>query len=248
VSSGRFFIDAEHIRGDTACLTGDEHYHLSQVLRKKRGERIILFDAEGHTFKARITKVGPEKTHVAILDVTQGRKGLQIGLGQCLLKSHKMEWIIQKGTELGLTDLFPLQSARSIVRPEAGREKKMARWRRIALEAVKQSGRPDIPQIHEPLSLEGFLDREPVQEEECLFLSESGGDPLNGIIRRSEDRRRPRSVILLCGPEGGWTKEEEKNILGSGFHAVSLGSYILRAETAALSAMAIVSHFWSRST
>ena len=247
MSSGRFFIDAEHIRGDTACLTGDEHYHLSQVLRKKKGERIFLFDAEGRTFKARITKVEPEKTHVSIMEVTQGRKGLRIGLGQCLLKSHKMEWIIQKGTELGLTDLFPLQSARSIVRPEAGREKKTARWRRIALEAVKQSGRPDIPQIHGPVSVESFLKCEPGREEERLFLSESGGDPLKAIIRRKEDSRWPRSVLLLCGPEGGWTKEEEKNILGSGFFAVSLGPYILRAETAALSAMAIVSHFWNRS-
>jgi 16S rRNA (uracil1498-N3)-methyltransferase len=247
VSSGRFFVPRENIHGDSAFIDGDEHFHLSQVLRKKAGARALLFDSEGRWYQAKIRAVEAGKTHFTILGISEVRHGLRLGLGQSLLKSDKMEWIIQKGTELGLTDFFPLQSERSIVRPDANRDKKMSRWRRITREAVKQCGRSGIPHIHSPDTVPHFLRSALVPGDEWFFLSERGGLPLHKIIRDRDSLQPPESVLLLCGPEGGWTNGEEKNILGFGFQAVSLGPIVMRAETAALTALAIVSHFWSRS-
>ena len=248
MTSERFYIHSQDIRKGKARLYGDEHHHLSRVLRKKAGDRCILFDREGHFFNAEIDVIKPEETLLNITGSGVQPSVLRLSLGQSLLKSSRMDWIIQKSTELGLDEFSPIESERSVVRLDKISQSKITRWERIALEAVKQSGRPGIPRIHRPVSLKNFLVSGTSSSEERYFLSEREGMPLHKIIREMENDSIPGSVIILCGPEGGWTNIEEKNILGSGFRAVSLGPTVLRAETAALSALAIVSHFWSRST
>lgn len=248
MTSERFYIHNQDIGNGKARLVGDEHHHLTRVLRKKAGDRCILFNNEGRFFNAEIEAIKPEETLLHIIDSSIRESGLRLSLGQSLLKSGRMDWIIQKSTELGIYEFFPVESERSVVRQDTISKNKIMRWERIALEAVKQSGRPGIPRIHQPVLLKTYLANRASLSEERFFLSERGGMPLHKIIRGMDENAAPSSVNILCGPEGGWTNMEEKNILGSGFRAVSLGPTVLRAETAALSALAIVSHFWSRST
>ena len=171
MSSVRFFISRKNIDGVSAFIEGDEHFHLSQVIRKKAGDQVVLFDSEGLYYQAKILRVEAGKTRVTILGTSDVSPGLRLGLGQSILKSDKMDWIVQKGTELGLTDFFPLLSERSIVRPNSNRDKKISRWRRIALEAVKQSGRPGLPHIHMPEMVHHFIRSGPAPKQECFFLS-----------------------------------------------------------------------------
>jgi len=164
-------------------------------------------------------------------------------LAQALLKAKSMDWLIQKATELGLLAFVPVLSERCVVKLEDGSDKKVERWKRIAREASKQCRSGLVPAVLAPLSLEDFLREQ--QSGKKIFLSEHRGLPLRDIVRSAQDSKiQPSDVMILVGPEGGWTEVEEDTILRRGYEPVSLGTNILRAETASLTAMAIISHFW----
>lgn len=249
MTANRFFIKGKIQKSSTVFLSGTEHHHLRNVVRIRPGEEVHLFNEAGGSFVARVEEVGKEKTRLFVLHQTKTRKPrVVITLGQGLLKSKKMDFVIQKATELGVVTFVPVVTARSIVRTDSLSERKMERWRRIALEASKQSGRSRLPDIHPPVRLEGFLSMP--GRARRLFFSEKGGPPLKDILMRpfQEGRGEPESpdeVRLLVGPEGGWTEGEVRDILSAGFEAASLGSLVLRAETAAVVSVAVVSLFWN---
>ena len=243
MTSNHFFIEKKRISGNLLILEGREHHHLSRVARCRSGEVIWLFDESGMKYKAKVGWIGPEATNLTVLErVRPEARRTEISLGQALIKAKGMDLLIQKATELGIAALFPIVAARSVVKVGEGGEKKAERWITIAREASKQSKSCLVPRISPPQPLDEFLRKFDAAVK--IVLSENQGRPLREIVRLTGNEPPPDALILV-GPEGGWTPGEEKRIRGCGYEAVSLGRSILRAETAALSAVAIVSHFWN---
>jgi 16S rRNA (uracil1498-N3)-methyltransferase len=241
LTSNRFFIKKSDIHSSSVLLYGDEHHHLSRVARIKPEEKIWLFDEHGTNYLAKVEEIRRDMTRLSILQTRdKNMPKIKITLAQALLKSKKMDIIIQKSSELAVSNIIPVITARTIVKVEDKIQKKIERWEKIALEAVKQSKSSFLPSI----SLEER------REEKKLILSENKGKYLRDILIKNSGSKHkipkpPSSVLVLVGPEGGWTDEEEKYILNHGYEAVSLGGQILRAETAALCSLALISHFWN---
>ncbi len=249
MTSNRFFVKKSDIKSSTLLLYGDEHHHLSRVARVKPGEKVWLFDEQGTNYLAKVEDIKKDRTSMSLLQTLDKNKPkIKITLAQALLKSKKMDLIIQKSTELAVTNIIPVTTARTIVKVEEKIQKKIERWKKIALEAVKQSQKSFLPSILSPMSIEELVERK--GDEKKLLLSENKGKYLRDILIESLGSelnilKPPSSVLVLVGPEGGWTDEEEKFILNSGYVAVSLGEKTLRAETAALCSLVLISQFWN---
>ncbi len=208
-----------------------------------------LFDEQGTNYLARVEEITKERTRLTILErQVHPAPRVKITLAQALIKSKKMNSILQKATELGVTTIIPVITARTVVRIEEGVVKKVERWQKIIQAAAKQSKIHVLPSISAPVTLEQLVEER--DEAQKIMLSESRGKYLKDILVQGPDsggerNDPPSSVIILVGPEGGWTCEEEKFILDHGYDAVSLGRQVLRTETAALSSLAMISHFWN---
>jgi len=247
LTSNQFFIRKKNLTFPYILLDGKEHHHLSKVARLKAKEKIWLFDEEGRRYLAQIEEIRPKETHLLILEkIEREEPKVKITLGQALVNQKKMEEIIRRSVELGVATFVPLKTARSIIKIEVKAERKLERWQKIAQEALKQSKRSFMPLILPPQSLQNFLKEE--ASEMKLLLSENRGKYLRDLLLQRAPKSRnkpPSSVVILVGPEGGWAKEEEESILDHGFEAISLGKHTLRTETASLSALALISHFWN---
>lgn len=229
-------------------LKGDEHHHLTKVVRIRPRENVWLLDERGTTYLARVEDVTENATRMKILEVETSReKRLHLTLAQALIRGRRLELVLQKSAELGAHAFLPVMTARALPRGEKNLEYKLARWRAIVRSAAKQSGRTPPPEVLPPLSLSQVLDQR--QEAHKFFLNEHGGTPVKEILRRPvfENTRMGRtgSLILLVGPEGGWTKEEAKLIVDRGYEAISLGRFSLRSETAAIACLAMMSLYWN---
>jgi 16S rRNA (uracil1498-N3)-methyltransferase len=245
LTSNRFFIKKKPEDRTRIFLEGNEHYHLSKVARIKPGDLVWLFDSSGNQHRACVQEIKRDKTSLLLLETKQKPEmKFRATLAQVMLKAKKMELVIQKATELGAQDIWPIISDRTVVKLETGPSKKMARWKRIMVEAAKQSGRSVLPEIHPPTGLNDFIERK--DKGKKLFLSERGGILLRDRLMSPlvSGEKIPSSVIVLVGPEGGWTESEEQDIMKNRYEAVSLGSLTLRSETAAIVGLAMVSHFW----
>ncbi len=241
MTSNRFYIKKIPRDSLFILLKGNEHHHLSRVARIKPGESVWLFDKDGSDYLARVEEIRKESTRLSILKKRQNKQGKNpITLALSLIKTKNMEIVLQKATELGMNAFIPIISSRSIVRIDDKTDKKMERWRRIALESAKQCGRSFVPKIHIPTDLDAFIKQS--REDKRLYFSEKGGKQLRDILICPKP---PSSVVLLIGPEGGWTDKEEQDIVDHEFEAVSLGPLTLRSETAAIVSLALVSHFWN---
>ncbi len=238
MTANRFFIPPQNIENDKCFLTEEEHIHFSKVLRGKVGEEISLTDGEGNLYKGEVISIGRKNTKVRIIERKKEEREIPpIIIAQSILKNETMDFVIQKGTELGADQIFPIFSKRSKLIKKENIETKLRHWNLIAINALKQSKRLYLPKIEIPKELEDFL-KIPFGGEKLLF-SENGNIPIKEILKS-----KPETAILLFGPEGGWEKEEEELILNHGFKSISLGKYILRSETAVISAMAVLSIFW----
>jgi len=250
LTSNRFFIKRKNIKFPFAYVDGEEHHHLKRVARIQPHENVWLFDDKGLSYFAQVDEVGRERTKFLIKRIREkDEPNIKITLAQTLLKTKTMELVLQKSTELGAMRIIPVITSRSIVKVEQKGHAKMDRWKRITIEASKQCGRATLPVIFPPTPLERFFNER--NETERLFLNERGGKDLKDILCSPSDSAKysvfpPSSVIILIGPEGGWTDKEEHDILDCGFKAVGISRQVLRAETAAISALAMISHFWDR--
>lgn len=234
-----FFIPAPQLHDRTITITGPLVDHLRKSLRVTVGEQIWVGDPHRHRYCLRIVSLNPHELRGHILDETHGPPSLhpRVVLGQAWLKGDRMDWLIQKATELGVNTIVPLISQRVIIRPKHERiESQVERWRRIALEAAQQAECWEAPSIRPPMEFGSWLSSMPAAHK--LILAErSQGKSLGSIPMPSDSSTE---VGLLIGPEGGWTEAEQNAAYASGFTPVSLGSRILRAETAALTAISIL--------
>jgi 16S rRNA (uracil1498-N3)-methyltransferase len=216
------------------------------VARIRPRENVWLFDEIGNNYLASVENITRSQTRLCILDVkTTNSPKLKINLAQSVVKTKAMETIIQKSTELGITQFIPIMTERSIVKIDDNIDSKIQRWRRISLAAAKQSGRSYLPEISHPVPLEDFLSEDDGAEK--LFLDEHSGDCFRDIFisQTSGQKKSPAAtIVILVGPEGGWTSEEVKKIRDHGFRAINLGRFILKSDTAAIVIVAIVSQLW----
>jgi len=247
LTSDRFYIQKKQIKFPHAFLTGREHHHLSRVVRKKQGDKVHLFTENGENFTARIDKIEKAKTLLILLNKNQKKEPeVKIVLAPSLVKAKALELILQKSTELGMSCFAPVLTERSVVKISEKTEKKVNRWHRIAIEASKQCRRPSPPKIRKPLHLREFLKKNDADLK--IFLDEKGGEYLKNFVMaldKDKEYKPTQSIILLLGPEGGWTYKEKQVITQYGYQAVSLGSNILRTETAAIACTFFISHFWN---
>lgn len=246
MTATRFLVDRQKVRWPFARLEGEEHRHLSKVLRAKPGRRVWLVDDAGNSFEAEVSEVREDETLLRLLGREPAEETrVRITLGQALLKSKKMDWVVQKATELGADVIVPLVTERSVVKVGSGEGRKLERWRKIAREASKQSRRPSLPEVREPQELRDFLGDGAGSRK--LILTEDDGRLLRDVLPGGPGDAGGAgvpAVRLAVGPEGGWSKEEEEVSRTAGFEPVSLGKQPLRSETAALAALALISHFW----
>ena len=247
MTSTHFIVKAENLHYPCAVLDGDEHYHLSRVLRAKPGKKLWLVDERGTAYLAEVEEVGRHRTRLHLMEekVTEEGARVRLILAQSLLKAKKMDLLVQKATELGMSLLIPVAADRSVVKFTEREALKVDRWRKIAREAAKQSRRSFIPHVLPPVSMPEFLSNR--SEQRKLILCEGQGRALRDIVAAppaSYSTGEAPAVLLLVGPEGGWTAAEFKAALGAGFEAVNLGRRVLRSETAALAALAVISQFW----
>jgi len=226
-------------RGESRIsLDGEDFRYLVRVLRKRAGDRLAAVDAGGTGFVLRILRVGRSECDVelapaAVAPVSPG--GTRITLMQCLPKGRKIDLIVRQATEAGVERIVLVLSEHSQVRPDE-KDARVPRLRKIAREALQQSGAPRLPEIEEPRSLASVA-QGAGQWDTALFFHEKprGGAALHQLLAGT-----PRSVAILIGPEGGLSGDEAALLEGAGFHPVYLGDSVLRVETAALYALGAV--------
>ena len=236
----RFFISPDQVSGQTITITGEDVRHIGAVLRMKPGDRLLVCDGAGTDYTVSIAQVGKAEIRTEITERTAREiTSPRIVLGQGLPKSDKMDWIVQKATELGVAAIAPLVTERTIVKVR-DEEKRVSRWRKIAREAAMQSDRPDIPQVKTIHSFSEFI-RTLLPGPQTLFLFpwEEGTEPVKNVLRRHLDAKH---IVVLIGPEGGFSQAEADAAEEKGFHLVSLGSNILRTETAAVAVLSMIGY------
>ena len=232
----RFFVDAPLSLGDHELPEAQAHY-ISRVLRMSEGDAVQLFDGAGQEFRASLLEVGKKRVVVQVTESFAGQieSPLQIHLGQGLSRGERMDWAIQKATELGVNEITPIFSERCEVRLKDERaDKRLQHWRQVAISACEQCGRSRVPVIHPPLLLADWLK----QAEADLKLV------LHPVAEPLVSHAKPASLAFLIGPEGGLTDSEVETAQGAGFHSARLGPRVLRTETAPVVALAVAQQLW----
>jgi 16S rRNA (uracil1498-N3)-methyltransferase len=233
----RFFV--EDIRNGHAEIAGDDARHLTRVLRVEAGQRYEISDNHA-VYLAEIETARKERVIFRTLEkLPMIEPPVLMTLCAAIVKFDHFEWMIEKATELGVSRIIPMISVRTERGLDKAAPKRLERWRRIGLEASQQSRRAHLPEITEPARWRDALE---IPAAYYYALDENTTNPLPAAF--PAERRRDDPVALLIGPEGGWTGEERSEFTAAGWAAVSLGPSILRAETAALAALAVVSAAW----
>jgi 16S rRNA (uracil1498-N3)-methyltransferase len=239
----RVFVAPEKLGGDRVVVDGDAHHHLGRVLRLRRGDKVVVFDGQGTEIDAEVAEVGPKTTALVLGERRRGNASAaltRITLLQGLARGEKMDWIIQKTCELGVARVVPVLTGRTVAAPAQAATRRQ-RWERIAREAARQSGRADVPTIEAPTPLKAALDTIDPGDLRLAFWEAAGAGaeaatrPLRAALPTT-----PRPTTLLVGPEGGFSAEEMGQAQTAGFITVGLGPRILRTETAAVVAVALL--------
>jgi 16S rRNA (uracil1498-N3)-methyltransferase len=232
----RFYFDGELRTGALAELPPEAARH-ARVLRLRAGEPVVLFNGRGGEHAARIVDVARSRVRaqVGAWSATEREPPLAVTLVQGVSSGDRMDFTVQKATELGAARIQPLLAEKSVVRLSAARaEAKLAHWRRIAISACEQCGRNRLPEIALPRGVGEFAGQ-PGPGGPRLLLSPAASRALRQALGQA-----PAAIAVAAGPEGGFSAEEEAMLEGAGFAPVRLGPRVLRAETAALAALAAI--------
>ncbi|MCE7979881.1 MAG: 16S rRNA (uracil(1498)-N(3))-methyltransferase [Caldilinea sp. CFX5] len=238
----RFFLTATKLAPNTQIDLAEIHHQLQVVLRLEAGEQIILLDGEGRAFQAEIISLTRKTAlgHLLVELPAPVEPAIDLTLYQCTLKADKFEWVLQKGTELGVSRFVPVISQRTIVRPAAAVLKKYERWQAILREAAEQCERGRIPTLAPPLDWSAAIMQ--AQGRRLLAWEEATTAAVTIKQALHDDTNEtllPKRINLLIGPEGGLAAEEVAEALTAGWQTVCLGPRILRAETAALTSVVL---------
>jgi 16S rRNA (uracil1498-N3)-methyltransferase len=232
----RLFVDIALAPDADLPLPRDAVQHALRVLRLKTGDPVTLFNGDGRQYRARLAATDPRSGRVRVetVEAPARESPLHVTLIQSLARGEKMDWIIQKATELGAARILPVASERSEVRLEGGRgEKRLEHWRSVAIAACEQCGRNVVPEIGAPESLDACLAAHPQADAEVRWMLHPGG-----TARLRNTKSTATDVMLAVGPEGGFGDNDLATLRRAGFDALALGPRILRTETAGVAAMA----------
>ncbi len=236
----RFFVNVACIEpGQTVALGRDESHHLATVLRLKHGEQVLLFNNSGKQYRGEIATVSSCSSIVRILK--EERIAVEAArlviLCPALTKHTAMDLIVEKAVELGVAQIRPFFSKRTIIRFKTGAPR-LSRWQKIILAATKQCGRTRLADIHAPVCFEAMIKTLPADAIKVLLWEKSQGKLLSTFLRENVPVSASQPLVLAIGPEGGFEESEVQYAVEQGFHLVSCGKRILRSETAVLAALA----------
>lgn len=233
----RVYVDAALAAGSSYQVGGSAANHIMRVLRMREGDVITLFDGRGGEYGARITGFRKDGVDVQVLEhrAVERESPLDLTLIQGVSRGERMDWVMQKATELGVRRILPALTERTVVRLDPRQsEKKLQHWRGVVIAACEQCGRNRVPEVAAPLPLHEALR---AVEPDCTRVLLSPEASLS-----ARDLASPTKVALLIGPEGGLAEHEQQSAIRAGFEPVRLGPRILRTETAAVAALAALQH------
>ncbi|MCM1272442.1 MAG: 16S rRNA (uracil(1498)-N(3))-methyltransferase [Clostridium sp.] len=240
----RFYVDNFTGSGNEINITGSDVNHIKNVLRLKIGDAITVSDGSGTDYICKIADIMPDRVVTAIEDVmgNAAELGTKITLFQGMPKSDKLEFIIQKAVELGVAEIVPVITKRTVAKPDKKKqEKKLARYNAIAESAAKQSGRGVIPVVKPFLSFGEALSHAKDLDMNLIPYEEARGIAYSREV--IESIRGKKSLGIFIGPEGGFAKEEIAAAMEMGAHCITLGNRILRTETAGLVVLSLIMFF-----
>ena len=241
-----FFVDRRNITGDTAVLSGTEAGHMLRSLRLRVGDSFFAFDEEGHRYRMRILEATSRSLRAEVLEHSPPEPPPEtaVTLLVGLPKADKMDFILEKATELGCSRVVPFRSSRTIPRLDAqDARRRLLRWERVALAAAKQCGSGRIPEISPLLSYPDALRAAAPLEGKVIFYEGEGRFGLKHVLTGIG---QPKSIAILIGPEGGFSEDEVGEAEKAGFLRAGLGTRILRVETAALAALSMTVYHFER--
>lgn len=240
----RFFLPKEKLQGDRGIIDGPELLHLSRVLRLRHGDSVTVFDDSGWEHDAVIDSLTADRGELRILrSYETGRESpLQITLAVGLTKGEKIDFVVEKATELGVHTIIPFTSRYAVPKLDLPKvTKRTERWRKVAVSAAKQCGRPRVPEILPLWDYPKLVSQPWPQTLKLIFWEKETHQSLHQVRERFN---KVNSVLLAVGPEGGFTTEEAEAAKSQSFEPVRIGRRILRAETAAVTALSLVQFLW----
>jgi 16S rRNA (uracil1498-N3)-methyltransferase len=232
-----------HVPGPLTCgnrytIEGDAANHVARVLRLERGAPLTVFDGRGGEHAARIEEFRKDAVVVAVGEraAADPESRLSLTLAQGVSRGERMDWVVQKATELGVTRIVPVLTERTVVKLDARQSgRKHQHWQGIVIAACEQSGRTRLPDVAPPIALQEFLRQSNEARAVRILLSPTG-------TQRVDDLTPDGGLIVLIGPEGGLAESEQRAALDAGFLAMRLGPRVLRTETAAVAALTLLQH------
>jgi 16S rRNA (uracil1498-N3)-methyltransferase len=240
LSMFHFFVSPENITADEVAIVGSDVNHIKNVLRMKTGEKFVANDGNGASYCCSVREIYDDRIVADIEDgqLMSNELPVKLVLFQGLPKGDKMELIIQKAVELGVSEIYPVEMSRCVVKLDDKKKKsKTARWQSISESAAKQSGRTVIPEIHEPLPYAQAL--KVAEAFDLLLVPYECADSMAVLKEKIAQVRENMTVGIFIGPEGGYEEKEIEKAKEAGGKIVSLGKRILRTETASIAALAI---------
>jgi len=237
----RFYCPPPIPRSGSFELPPDAAHHASRVLRLRVGDTVKIFDGIGNECHGLIADLSARNVTVANMTANDNKREspLHTLLAQALSSSEKMDWVIQKSTELGVTEIQPLATDRSVARLSAERTaRRLEHWQQVAVSACEQCGRNVLPQIHAPLDIMDWLQQVKTIPDTKYILLPDG-------VATLHDQTKPREkTVLLIGAEGGFSQAESAMALHCGFIPIRLGARVMRTETAAIAGLAVLQTLW----
>jgi len=226
---------------DTVALSEDDFFHITRVLRKGKGDKISLINEGGEKYIGIITEILDKTLLVKLLEKEKFsfKEGIDIVLVQAMPRPGKMDFIIEKSTEMGVSEIIPVLTKRSWKWIASRKENRMERWKKKAHEAAKQSG-SRTPVIYSPSSLNAYISSFSGEECGIVLLEKEKENTLKNVISKNRAKFISSKVHIVIGPEGGFDESEILSLKNKGFHTASLPFPILRTETAALASLAIL--------
>lgn len=240
----RFFVSKDSIKADTISVTGEEAHHIIDVMRLKIGDDVVTFDGTGKEYIGLIKEVGKKSIVIKVTGTRDAAKtrAPKVTLIQAIPKREKIEYLIEKATELGVGTIIPVFTGRTI--PDWDEDKRTShvfRWRRITREASKQCGRSDIPNVTDIMQFQEMLKRGDMTGMKLIAALQDGTLPMKEALKGFSGDK----IYIAIGPEGDFTPDEVKSAVKCGFKPVSLGLRVLKSDTAGLFALSAIGYEYS---
>lgn len=235
-----FYTEPENISSQLLEIKGDEFKHLIRVMRKQERDVIDVVDGQGNAYTVVISKITKQSAQCEIQKRTRfvGEPNFHLTLAQAIPKGNRFDWVVEKGTEIGVIAFTPLLCENSIIEDASSRR---ARWKKIAIAAMKQSARSVLPEITPAQTIHDVIRKTGLTQVGFIAEGGDGAKNLSQIVSQHQQKlQQSKSAIILIGPEGGFSKTEIQLAIGGGYHRFSLGPRRLRSETAGIVASAIL--------